>query len=102
MIQDRILELLQQRDAIDEELTQLRAEAENELAQMQELVARMGGKQMKPVQAKPVTVSPVADPISETDWGNGIGGREPEMSREDFQDELAEIRERSAAKRRRA
>lgn len=97
---EEIDELLAHRDAIDQKIAAKRAEAAQELARMQALVARMGGTPVNPAvkSAKP------HDPWLETDAGMGIGGRSDlgNVSRQDFVDELAELRARGAAKRKSA
>lgn len=56
----------------------------------------------QPQKAKPQPGSPKFDPISETDYGMGVGGRssEPPMSADDFVNELHALREHSVSKRR--
>lgn len=87
----------------DERLSGLTLAAECELAEAE--------RKVKAIQSalygddfvqKPKRPAPIpANPISETDAGNGIRETQDNMSAADFRDELAELRERTQAKRRR-
>lgn len=41
------------------------------------------------------------DPVSETDWGQGVGGREKPIDPQAFRDELSDLRDRTTEKRNR-
>jgi len=103
---NRIDELLAQRKVIDEELAALKAQAESELEQAQEriatLAAVLGQPGRIPVRGEVKLAPRTREPIDETDFGNGIGEpREQTTSAQSFTDELAELRARSQARRRR-
>jgi hypothetical protein len=91
--------------------TLLRDADEKELADARARVAEIEGRlkitpktvvfntdHLMRAESKP---SPALSDYAQTDAGMGIGGREPDMAAQDFRDELAELRERGAAKHRR-
>lgn len=45
--------------------------------------------------------SKAGDPVSETDWGQGVGGREKPIDPQEFRDELSDLRDRTTEKRNR-
>lgn len=79
----------------------LRAADEAELARAQakaaEIQKRLG---MRPAS---VAVTPAApkphNPVMETDWGMGVGGREKPIDPTNFRNELADLRDRTTEKR---
>jgi NAD(P)H-dependent FMN reductase len=94
----RIDELLQQRAAIDAELAELKAQAERDLAAMQDKLREIS--QAMGAQTKPRPVVPrESTPLDETDAGNGVREADNYTTAEDFTDELAELRARSLARR---
>lgn len=103
----RIDELLQQRAAIDAELRSLHTDAKAELEQAQkrlELIASALSTEManrSAVVAKQSEKLRPPSPLDETDAGNGIPETMNYTTAEDFTDELAELRARSQARRRR-
>lgn len=105
---NRIDELLQQREMIDAELRQLRTEAMTDLEEAQMIVDQFD-KAIGSIVSQSITNAPrIAPqdmpnlPLSETDAGNGIGEqRDSDGSAQSFNDELAELRARSQARRRR-
>jgi len=105
-ITERIAAIQAQRDKAvaecDAQIAALKGEAQRELeearARVQALESVLGA-QKTPEQPKPQKINPYAG----TDFGDGVGGRgERVTSAQAFRDELAELRERGAAKRRRA
>lgn len=104
----RIDELLQQREMIDAELQLLRGEAVSELeaakAKVEQLEAKLGTvfKLAHQPSGEVRMQHRETQPIDETDAGNGIGEqRDSDGSAQSFNDELAELRARSQARRRR-
>lgn len=98
--EDHYAELLRRFEA---QLDTKRQEAESEIGQLRarlsQLESRVGvAKAPAPVAAKSVSSKPV-DPVSETDWGMGVGGREKPMAAGDFRDELASLKDRTTEKR---
>jgi hypothetical protein len=65
-------------------------------ARLSQLEARLGvaaAPAPKPAPEKP------HNPVDETDWGMGVGGREKPMAAGDFREQLADLRDRTAEKR---
>lgn len=66
-------------------------------ARLSQLEARLG------VVPTPAPVSPKIpkphNPVDETDWGMGVGGREKPQNPTDFRNELADLRDRTTEKR---
>lgn len=77
-----------------------RAELPAARARVAELEAIVGEARVQP-KAPPVATGNSADPWSETDAGMGVSGDggNGRATFEEFQDELAEVRERSAQRR---
>lgn len=80
----------------------LRSADEAELARTQakaaELQRRLGMKPAAAIPAIPAAKKP-HNPVDETDWGMGVGGREKPINPTDFRDELADLRDRTTEKR---
>jgi hypothetical protein len=87
--------------------TVLRVEDEAELARIEERAAKlrasMGAKPAVLHSAGPAPTYPAPakphNPVSETDWGMGIGGREKPIDPAEFRQELADLRDRTTEKR---
>lgn len=91
---------------IDKQLEGLRAQALQELEVMQRTVAELSSALSMPVSPVPKSRltemrARVADPMDETDAGNGVREIEENHSAQSFKDELADLRSRTQAKRRR-
>lgn len=88
---------------IDREIESLKAQALTELEAMREQLAKfetvLSVKVTPREQRAPAKV--VRSEIDETDAGNGIREVQENVSAGDFRDELAALRERTQAKRRR-
>lgn len=94
---EKLLEGFKQRAAAERQVTlgeigQLRSR----LAQLESRLGVAAAPQPKP--AAPASTKP-HDPVSETDWGNGVGGRERPIDPTDFRNELADLRDRTTEKR---
>lgn len=64
-------------------------------ARLSQLESRLG------VAPAPVLTKPAKpyNPVDETDWGMGVGGREKPQDPTDFRNELADLRDRTTEKR---
>lgn len=103
----RIEELEKQRAQlnadIDREVEGLKAKALQDLESMRAQMAAFESVLKVPVAPQVQRAAPQRErtPLDDTDAGNGIReAREDYDSAQDFRDELAELRERTAAKRR--
>lgn len=100
--EDHYGELLRRFEA---QLDTKRQEAESELDQLRvrlmQLEARLGSKPA--LTAASIPSIPAArkphNPVDETDWGMGVGGREKPMAAGDFREELASLKDRTTEKR---
>lgn len=88
---------------IDREIESLKAQALVELEAMRTQMSKY--ETALNVKGAPreqrASARPIRSEIDETDAGNGIRETQDNMSAADFRDELAELRERTQAKRRR-
>lgn len=88
---------------IDREIEGLKAQALMELEAMRAQLTKF--ETVLSVKVAPreqrVAPRPTRTELDETDAGNGIRETQDNMSADDFRDELAELRERTQAKRRR-
>ena len=100
---EQLEDLLKQRAAIDQQIEGLRAQAAQEFARVQAVMSQIGQPVVVPVVTAPTPPKP-HNPWDETDAGMGIGGRSElgNLSRQEFVDELAELRALGASKRKRA
>lgn len=81
----------------------LRAADEAELARAQAKAAEIQKRLGRPVHTilQPAPDAPLKahNPVMETDWGNGVGGREKPIDPTNFRNELADLRDRTTEKR---
>lgn len=99
-IQTQIAVLLAQRIQIDGQLAKLQEQAVKELEAAKANVAALDAV-LKPVRVQVERTPSPSQPIDETDAGRGVREVQDNMSADDFRDELATLRERTAEKRRR-
>jgi hypothetical protein len=88
---------------IDREIEGLKAQAMQELAEMRAKLSKLETvlKVPSPTIAPRVAAQAARSELDETDAGNGVREISDNVSAADFRDELAELRERTQAKRRR-
>lgn len=88
---------------IDREIEEIKAQAMQELAEMRAKLSKLETVLKVPSQtiAPRVAAQAARSELDETDAGNGIREVQENVSASDFRDELAELRERTQAKRRR-
>lgn len=91
---DDTYSLLQQLDKLMEEAD--KTELARLQARMASLQSRLGAQ--PPPPAPPSKPKP-HNPVDETDWGMGVGGRERPIDPTNFRNELADLRDRTTEKR---
>lgn len=101
---EQIEDLLRQRAAIDQQIESIKAQAAQEFARVQAVMSQIGQPVNTPAPAVAAASTKPHNPWDETDAGMGIGGRSDlgNISRQEFVDELAELRALGASKRKRA
>lgn len=82
------------RVADEAELAQLRARA----AQLESRLGSKPAPTATSIPSIPAARKP-PNPVDETDWGMGVGGREKPMAAGDFREELASLKDRTTEKR---